>query len=100
MICGLLACAHASVLTTLEAAHPYKRETRPRIEAAALPPESDHTHRDFDRFIRLEATALVSGTSSEAIPPGQFLTTQPYRPRYRHPDASLYLGTPVVLRST
>ena len=69
-VCGLLACAHLSVIWTIEAAHPHDREPRPTIEATALPPEPDHGHRDFDRSARIQGTEMtVSGTSSSAWVP-------------------------------
>jgi hypothetical protein len=61
-ICGLFACVHLTVLGATEAAHPHEHPPRPVIEVAALPPEPDHTHRDFDHSIRFESiAAVVSG---------------------------------------
>ena len=100
-VAGLAACAHLAVLGVTEAAHPREREARPAVKVTALPPEPDHGHRDFYRSVRFQATTVtVSGTSSEALPPGRGFISQPqYRARYHHPDASAYF-VPVVLRST
>jgi hypothetical protein len=67
-----LACAHLAVLGVTDAAHPHERKVQPTVEAAALPPEPPHTHQDYDRSIRIAASAMtVSGTSSsEWVPSG------------------------------
>src|SRR5436309_14482359 len=69
-VAGLAACAHLTVLGVTEAAHPHERKVQPTVEAAALPPEPPHTHQDYDRSVRIAASAMtVSGTSSsEWIP--------------------------------
>ena len=56
------------MLGVTEAAHPQERETRPAIEVAALPPEPDHGHRDFDRSVRIQLSEVMVTTSSGAPP--------------------------------
>ena len=61
---GLVACVACAVLGFSEIAHHHQHETGPAIEMA-LPPELDDTHRDYERSIRFEASAITaSGTSS------------------------------------
>jgi hypothetical protein len=99
-VAGLAACIHLGGIGFMEAAHPRREEARPALTVDALPADPDHAHRDYDRGIRVQGTEMTgSGTSSEAMPPGRFISTPQYRPRYHHPDASAYF-VPVTLRST
>jgi len=65
--CGLVACAHLMLLGPVEAAHPHGHGARAAFTVKALPPEPDHTHRDYDRSVRVRlarAPVLVSATPS------------------------------------
>jgi len=98
-----VACAHLVVLGTIEAVHPRVTRLDPAIQTPGLPPEPDHTHRDYDRSARIQGGEMtVSGTSSEARPPGRSvgMDVVPWARYYRYPDASSYFGMPVTLRST
>ena len=81
-VCGLLACAHLAALGVIEAVHLHEGADR-RIEATALPPEPDHTHRDVYRQIHFQTISVaVSGSSSTTLTSlGPF--GGPMRARYR-----------------
>jgi hypothetical protein len=98
-ICGLVACAHLTVLGVTDAAHPVQREARAAIDVAALPPEPDHHHRAYDGSVRIQLNEMaVSGTSSGAPPFVPFTSNrEPRWPRDSwHPAyyASRFVSSP------
>ena len=69
-VAGLAACIHLGGIGFMEAMHPRRPEARPALTVDALPAEPDHTHRVYDRVVRIiDVGPTGTTTSSDGAPP-------------------------------
>jgi len=76
-VCGFVVCVCAAA-PLVEALHPHQRGSRTAItrEVKALPPEQDHTHREYDRAARIVDVVKYAVTTSSEPPPGNNFTLE------------------------